>query len=345
MPSKDMKCEFCDKTFRKNELGRHTKAKHVIELGQYILQEYITAKETTNPELNSLERYAKCINPKCNPIYSKLYEDGRYYFGANPTFFEKDDDAISYKTSDENMKIHNEFLSEVIKSISLYDYIQAERTIQINSSKVREIQNERDEVIKKYNLLQEEVQCLKNTITSQKAIINDYKETSPSTIAMMKEEIQNQKGTIDYYNKEINQLRMKLEKQTENIESRIQEVYEDARQGTRNLEDQNDKLRATNDKQKLQIELFSTKMESSINSRVEKETSRMKEQNEKEISRMKEQNEKEMKKLKEKLEKQHNKELEENEKANQKEMDELKKQIRKLKKNIKTAKSDDSDSD
>jgi hypothetical protein len=161
----------------------------------------------------------------------------------------------------------------------------------------------------------------------------------------MKEEIQNQKGTIDYYNKEINQLRMKLEKQTENIESRIQEVYEDARQGTRNLEDQNDKLRATNDKQKLQIELFSTKMESSINSRVEKETSRMKEQNEKEISRMKEQNEKEMKKLKEKLEKQHNKELEENEKANEKEMDELKKQIRKLKKNIKTAKSDDSDSD
>lgn len=309
-----MKCEFCDKTFRKNEIARHTKAKHVTELAQYILQEYIN-----KPTFNSLERYAKCINPKFNGVESKLYDGGIYYFGANPTFFEEEDSYASYIKSDENMKMHNEFLSEVIKSISLYDYIQAERTIQINSSKVREIQNERDGYIKQNISLQEEIERLKNTISSQHTIINDYKETSPSTITMMKEEIENQKGTIDYYNKEINELRIKLEKQTENIESRIQDAYDSARQGTRNLEDLNDKLRVINDKQKLQIETFSVKMESNINSRVEKET----------------------KKLKDKLEKQYNKELEEKEE----EIDELKKQIRKLKKNIKSAKSDDSDSD
>ena len=224
MPSKELKCEFCDKCFRKNELARHIKAKHITELAQYVLQEYID-----NPQHNLLERYAKLINPKCNPIYSKIYEGGCYYFGANPSFFEEDDSTSAYIKSDENMKIHNEFLAEVVKSISLYDFLQTTRTIQINSEEVRQIKNEKYALIEKNKELEELVKSLKATVEYQAQDIKDYREATEcsTTIKDMKQEIESLTNTSNYYQKEADYLQSKVKQLQEALRQNTDDLMED----------------------------------------------------------------------------------------------------------------------
>jgi hypothetical protein len=315
MPSKELKCEFCDKTFRKNELARHTKAKHTVELAQYLLEEYIN-----NPQYNSLQRYANCLNPKNNAIYSKLYEGGCYYFGANPMFFDEEDSYGSYIKSDENMKIHNEYLTELVGSISLLDFLKVNRILQVKSEEVRKIESDKKETDKQNKLLKEEVETLKHRITYLQEVVNDFKEATECsiTIGQMKEEIKSLKNMSNHFQQEAEHYKLKLEQLKESNSQTIDEIKEEHNKSKKTLNDQMDILAELNNKQKIQLESFNTKMESTVNTRVEKEKNKMKEK----IDKLKDEKE----------------ELEE-------QIDTLTRENRRLKKASKKSKSSDSDSE
>lgn len=327
MPSKDLKCEFCDKVFRKNELARHTKAKHVAELGQFILQEYIE-----NPGSNCIDKYARAINPKNNPIYSKVYADACYYFGANPMFFEDDDSYATYIKSDDNMKIHNDFLSEVVKSISVYDFIQCQRTLQIRSEEVRLIEKQKSDAEALVQQLQEEVVSLKNSNKYLNSVVKDFKEATEcsTTISDMKNEIKSLQSLISKYDREAENYKYNIKALSEDKESSIYEYMEQANKKRREIEDMLDKYVAECEKHKKEIASMSTTREAYANTKVEKE-----------IKKINEKHEKDMKKKEERIKKQYQSEIDELES----EIESLKKDIKKLKRNTKKAEESDSESE
>jgi chromosome segregation ATPase len=315
MPSKELKCEFCDKLFRKNELARHTQAKHKQELSQFVLQEYID-----NPEYNSLQRYAKGLNPKCNPVYSKLYNDGCYFFGANPTFFEEEDSYASYIKSDENMKYHNEFLTELVRTISLLDFLQVERKIQVRSEEVKRIEKENrdsEELIKK---LKHELDQAKSHNQYLQGVVKDFKEATEcsSTIQCMKDEIDSLNKAVNYYRNEADSYQAKINKINDSRDEWEQSLYESANNEKKKVNQQCDELLLQLEKSKNEVKELTTKREAYCNTRLEKE----------------------VKKETQKLEKQHQKEIDELEE----EITKLEKEIKKLKR-AKKSRSSDSDSD
>jgi DNA repair exonuclease SbcCD ATPase subunit len=326
MPSKDMKCEFCDKVFRKNEVGRHTKAKHIPELAQYILQEYIE-----NPTYNCIERYAKGLNPKCNPIYSKVYADCCYYFGANPTFFDEEDSYSTYIKSDDNMKIHNDFLSEVVKSISVYDFIQCQRNIQINSDEIKLIKKQKMDAEELNQQLQKEINTLKCSNKNLQSIVDDFREANecPTTISDMKDELNSLKSIVSGYEREIDNYRYNIKALSEEKESSIYEYMEQANKKRREIEDMLDKIMIEKEKYKKEIDSMSITREAYANTKVEKE-----------LKKEKEKYEKTLEKKEEKLKKHYQAEIDELED----EVESLKKQIKKLKRTTKKS-SDESESE
>ena len=315
MPSKELACEFCNKLFRKNELARHTKAKHTEELAQYLLQEYIE-----EPQHNSLKRYASLINPKNNPIYSKLHHNGCYYFGANPSFFEDDDSYGTYIASDENMKIHNAFLAELVSHISLADFFKAERDIQVKSEEVKTIQNELKEIKKHNRTLIEEIDSLKSRNRQLQDIVKDFQEATEcsTTISQMKFELNDCKSLIRHYESEIESYKQKYKNLEENLEDRILTVYEDARQRSKDNDKLIDELMKTNVELKDEVNKLKTKREADINTKVEKESKKMKDK----IAGYKD-------------------EIDEL----QDQIDTLTRENKRLKRNVKRSRSDDSDSD
>jgi len=316
MPSKDLACEFCSKTCRKNELAIHVKAKHKEELSKFILQEYID-----EPNSNSLKRYASAINPKNNPIWSKLYDGCCYYFGANPSFFDEDDSYSSYIKSDENMKIHNTFLTELISLIPLTEFFKAERDIVIKSPEYSALQLTKWSQDKQIQELKEELDSLRKTKEYQQQVINDFKEATECSdnIDIMKRDISSLNCSVNYYRKEAEYYQQKLKEVTDSMDAKIDETIENSLSKIRNSENQLDEQLSINNKLKIELENLTTKRESYVNTRLEKE----------------------IKKVKDKLEKSKEKELDEL----QDEIDELKKKLRKTKRSSKSKADSDSDSD
>jgi len=274
MPSKELKCEFCDKVFRKNELARHVKAKHIKKLVKLILDEY-----AENPSFNSLKRYAELINPKNNPIYSKVYEHGRYFLGTNPAFFEDEDDGSSYISSDENMKTHNQFLAELVSNISLSDYFKVGQEVIIKSEKHREIQLEKNELEKENKLLKEQVASLEDNKIYLQGIIIDYKEANKcsSTIEDMKNEIKSLKSSRIYYESELDKCKIKYNELLNNQDKEVSLVMEEYNKKIMDVNNQLDNQISINSKLKTELEGTTTKREAIINTRIEKEVKKIKE--------------------------------------------------------------------
>lgn len=316
MPSKDIRCEFCEHSFRKNDLAPHVKAKHKPELAKFILQEYID-----EPQANCLKRYAAGINPKCNPIYSRLYTSPAcYFFGANPKFFDENDEYGGYIKSDENMKIHNAFLSELITLITLSDFLKAERDIQVKSNDYVNLYNIKKEQDTQIKLMTEEINQLRSKNLYQQEVINDYKEATDCNmnITEMKNEIESLTTAIERYKetseKHFNNAK-NMEDRVEYAKAEVSELYQNR---MNNIELELMSCTLNNTKLREEVENLTTKREAYANTKIEKE----------------------VKKIKEKMEKKHEKEIDELEDK----IDELKKTIKKNARDAKK-KKDDSDSD
>ena len=323
MPSKDIICEFCNdsKIHRKNELARHVKAKHLKELGVYLLEEYI------NQSSGTLKRYMNASNPKYNPVYSKIYDGAVYYFGANAMFFEQEDDYNGHLNSDENMKIHDEFIEEIINTISLMDYIKLNREAVIKSPIHNSLAINYNRNLKRIKELEEENNSLTIKKNNLNDIINTYKNENDCqyTIDELKQSIKDvnrentyNKKELDYYQGAFNTLK---ERQQKDMDDTVDELLGKKRTVENQLEDYVDK----NHKLKIELETAIGKRETYANTKVEKELIKQKESSEKELTKLKELMDKTVQKMK---------------KKNETIVEELEEEVEKLKRQLKKAKRD-----
>lgn len=125
MPSKTMRCDFCDSEHRKADLPSHIKAKHMAELAKYLVED---AKQCSSNIINSYLRGA-CV--KTMPIPSLLYEGTDYWFGAKPVMIEEKDDVSPYLAVEANRQCHIAFIKELMYYVSLNDYLSIGRLTQL----------------------------------------------------------------------------------------------------------------------------------------------------------------------------------------------------------------------
>jgi hypothetical protein len=293
MPSIEIKCEFCDKLFRKNEVARHIKSKHVTDLAKFLLDEYIE-----NPTSNCLQRYANCINPKCNGLESKLYDEGVYYFGANPAYFEGDGWG-SYTKSDENMKLHNEFLADIIKNISLFDFLEAKRDIIVKSDEQRKLLIESSKQREEIECLKQEVESLKSRNSYLQGVVNDFKVATEcsSTIQNMKDNIDSANKVIRMYKEDLEDLQKKYDAKCESIVNHNDEMTSENLARVKQVEQQWQEAYNRVEKAEKELKEAKDKRESYANQKVEKEKIQWEKEQKKKDKKYKEQ----IKKLKLKM--------------------------------------------
>lgn len=208
MPCKTYVCEFCSIEFRKDELGRHVKAKHLKELGLLLLQDLQECGNVT-----PILQYAKSLLPQNIPIPSRMYNGAVYFFGVKATFFPEDESYSQYIKSEQNMEEHNNFLKEIFSSISLLDFIELKRDIEVRSENTL--------------LLQKINRKLKSDLDELRNEYDNYKANTDKTLFEYKytiDEINNGK-TANEFNSEIshltykaNQFKFQLERTTKQLE-------------------------------------------------------------------------------------------------------------------------------
>ena len=129
MPCKSFICEFCDTTFRADAIAVHIKAKHMAELKQFILNDF---KEYNH---NYIQSY--CNNSSVYSMDSKRHDGCSYVFGVKPAFFEDNPKSNSemsqYLSSSENKLKHREFIGDIIKSITLMEFIDFQKDLFVRS--------------------------------------------------------------------------------------------------------------------------------------------------------------------------------------------------------------------
>lgn len=194
MPCAYYTCEYCKEEFRRDALAPHVKSKHIKDhaIANKLLEEY---KEYAGKPVNysTLQRIMNQLDPSAIPIYSDLYENGRYYFGVKPNFFMDDEDkqAVDYKTQ-QNMDSHKETLREITDSITLTEMIEAGIQIIVRSPEVLALRKQLRETQSLLTTLQEETEKNEAYMTSLKQDIQDFKDMTDcnQTIAEMKKELQ-----------------------------------------------------------------------------------------------------------------------------------------------------------
>jgi len=135
MPSKILRCDFCETDFRKTDLPAHIKAKHMTELAKHLVED---AKGSSTNVINS---YLRGACPKTMPIPSRLYEGTDYWFGAKPIMIEEKDNATPYLAVQTNMDCHKAFIKELMDYVSLNDYMEIGRQTQLRSPEMNALQH------------------------------------------------------------------------------------------------------------------------------------------------------------------------------------------------------------
>lgn len=124
MPSKNIVCEFCNHTHRKDRLGQHVKVRHVKQLAE----RFIAQLEQKDNPISSIIHSNRPVR-----IYSQQDPKAFYVFGVIGRYFEENDPCDQY--IQDNIEHHNLFLSKVLSHIPLSVFL---RTSYIHGDLVRE---------------------------------------------------------------------------------------------------------------------------------------------------------------------------------------------------------------
>jgi chromosome segregation ATPase len=176
------------------------------------------------------------------------------------------------------MKIHNEFLAELVKNISAYDLIKAERIIHAKSEDFKKLQTENKSIKQERDEALKDNISLKAKINYLEAIVNDFKEATqcPTTITHIKEELSSLTSTNEYYKQELERYKKKYDDLEKSMDNAISGVYDDNLSQRRQIEKQLDDGVATIYKLKEEVKELTTKREAYVNTRVEKEAKKLK---------------------------------------------------------------------
>lgn len=120
MVSKQIICEFCNHTMRKDRLGQHVKVRHIKQLASQFLSD-AEGKEldTDASPISDMIRCHKLIK-----IYSKTDKKAFFLFGVVGRYFEEKDDCDDYLENPDNLIQHNIFLQKVLSHIPLSQFLK-----------------------------------------------------------------------------------------------------------------------------------------------------------------------------------------------------------------------------
>lgn len=135
MVSKQVICEFCNHTIRKDRLGQHVKVRHVKQLASQFLSDTEGKGLDTQPlagarcpngayddDNNPLSNMIRCH--KLIKIYSKTDKKAFFLFGVIGKYFEEKDDCDAYLDNADNLIQHNIYLQKIISHIPLSQFLK-----------------------------------------------------------------------------------------------------------------------------------------------------------------------------------------------------------------------------
>lgn len=159
MPAPTIRCEFCpeEHIVRSDAYATHVQSKHKKEITTLLLDDFVECN------VNTIQSYASSLSVKSMPIYSKLYQDAEYWFGVKSLFYYKessdaphnsmrpdthlkpareDQELLDYLKREENLKAHNEYIEELLRGVSLFDFIAYKKDILVRSTDVMNLKRE-----------------------------------------------------------------------------------------------------------------------------------------------------------------------------------------------------------
>lgn len=104
------------------------------ELAKHLVEDAKTSS------CNVISSYLRGACPKTMPIPSRLYEGADYWFGAKPVMTEEKENATPYLSVEMNVQHHREFVKELMDYVSLNDYMEINRKIQVRSPEMVALQ-------------------------------------------------------------------------------------------------------------------------------------------------------------------------------------------------------------
>ena len=219
MPAKNITCEFCHQSFRKDLHAVHVRAKHKEDIGKKMFKE-ATEKKGGYTHLN---RFAQ--NKNATPIYSDLDEDACYIFGVQPKYFEEKDSFKSYTDSQDNVEAHNKFIEECINTLKPTDIFTIIEQLEIKSPEVVDMKRLHLETQKN---LMKEIESLNTTITRLERENKAISVCCEVDLETFEETIKNyeySKKEIEYYKREAKTSKTKIE----SLISQLDKVNEEER--------------------------------------------------------------------------------------------------------------------
>lgn len=309
MPSPTIRCEFCqeDNTMRRDVYAVHCKSKHTKEIATMLLDEM---KEMT---FSTLQAYASTLATTSLTIESRIYPGAEYWMGVKPLFYQRespemmdkpgvplskqkgyDEDVkkTNYLKSAENQAAHRAFVEEVIGSISLLDYLKAQKELRVRSPEVTAMSRELTSLKAEHEALAE---SSKREIERLRAESAGWRESMEEQefIPEMKRELTNTRSYLATKEREIRTLKQRLENVEKEFNDRWEELIESRRSADRVNQDQI--LQLTDKTKKLQEENESLKVN------VKREAAKLVEKAEQKDEKEAEKKAKEAKKAKAKL--------------------------------------------
>lgn len=287
MPPTNINCEFCKTELRKDHYMEHIQAKHIVDMGRMLLRDWAVSNVTP------ITQYAQSKQGKIMVVHSLMYEDHEYWFGMKPTFWKNGSKGYSeYIKIEANVEHHQLFIEQVLKELSLYDWISIKKDVIIKGPETTAMRLELSELKKRYTtekeIAEEKIEQLQNTITELQASI----ELPYGTMSEME-------GKVQYYECRLQKMQVDHARNKREIEMlQRYNVEDDERQRKEHLadvrywQDKAEKTQCAYDKLMAEV----TEQKEAIQQRVAKHLEKEEAKKQKELERDKAREEEEFKK-------------------------------------------------
>jgi len=258
MPAPTIRCEFCaDHTMRQDAYAVHVKAKHMKEIALLLLDDF---KENM---VNTLQAYAKEQSVKAMPVYSKMYQDAEYWFGVKPHFYiresvevahdptrpdrkekayPEDEQLRQYLTREENLVAHRQYLEEVMRSISIMDFITYQKNIVVRNPDVTVMRTELHTLRDAHAALQKSSQ---QEIERLKKEVEVWKETAmeKDCIPDLRKEAERYRSACHTMERQMAQLKKNVQEREHEMDEQWASLNESRFAREREMDEQMEKLR------------------------------------------------------------------------------------------------------
>jgi len=275
MPAPTIRCEFCaDHTMRQDAYAVHVKTKHMKEIALLLLDDF---KDST---ISTIQAYAKEQSAKSMPIYSKKYQDAEYWFGVKPHFYIRESVEVAhdptrpdrkekpypedaqlsqYLSREENLVAHRQFIEEILRSISLLDFIAYKKDLVIRNPDTMVMRTEL-RVLRESNAAlektsQQEIERLKKEVELWKETANEK-----DCIADLRKEADRFRSSYYLMEKQMVNMKKALQEKTDEMEEHWASLNESRFTREREMDDQIEKLRKENTEWKEKVETMKVKI-------------------------------------------------------------------------------------